>query len=171
MAGEPQAPPALVRTLAQGSHYALGSLVTVSRAGAGFERSKRVAIDPDSPDHIALTRAEFTPDAETSYVEVPFTSVPAAILRNEVDVGIWHRQEPNIPLELAGLTTSPLTRRPHGVELKAGTGSPACSAQPGRRRVRQPLHIGRTNMSGTTADASSLEGVRGREKSDRQSRP
>lgn len=102
--------PALIRTLPRGSYYALGSLVTVSRAGVDTPARPRVAIDPDSPDHIALTRAEFPPEEATTYVEVPFTSVPAALLRGEVDVGIWHRQDSIIPLELAGLATSPLVR-------------------------------------------------------------
>lgn len=138
LAGEPQAPPALVRTLAQGSYYALGSLVTVSRAGAAPERGKRVAIDPDSPDHIALTRAEFPMDAETSYVEVPFTSVPAAILRDEVDVGIWHRQETIIPLELAGLTTSPLTR-PEAHRTWEQVSSAVLTGWNGRPELAAPL--------------------------------
>lgn len=110
LAPPPETSQALVRTLASGSYYALGSLVTVSRAGAASTARKRVAIDPDSPDHVALTKAEFPLDEETTYINVPFTSVLAAILRNEVDFGIWHRQETLIPLELAGLTTSPLTR-------------------------------------------------------------
>ena len=71
----------------------------------------RVAIDRDSPDHIALTAAEFPlGDRTRAYVDVPFTSVPAAVLRDEVDVGIWHRQESIIPLELVGLTASALAR-------------------------------------------------------------
>ncbi len=104
-------PARLVRKLAPGSFYSRGSLVSVRRAGTDPGRRTRVAIDPDSPDHIALTTAEFPLDDETrSYVEVPFTSVPAAVLRNEVEVGIWHRQESIIPLELAGLFTAPLLR-------------------------------------------------------------
>ena len=104
-------PASLVRTLGPGTFYGPGSLVSVRRTGAVPARQQRVAIDPDSPDHVALTRAEFPLGEGTTYVEIAFTSVPAAVLRNEVEVGIWHRQESIIPLELAGLSTSPLTRR------------------------------------------------------------
>ncbi len=101
----------LTRTLAKGTYYAPGSLVCVRRAASDPTAHRTVAIDPDSPDHAALTRAEFPLAAgATRYVEMPFTSVPAAVLRGEIEVGIWHRQESIIPLELAGLDTTPMQR-------------------------------------------------------------
>jgi len=101
----------LTRVLDKGTYYGEGTLVCVRRSTTDPGSHARVAIDPESPDHVALTRAEFPlEEGSTEYVEVPFTSVPAAVLRNEVEVGIWHRQESIVPLDLAGLTTSAMSR-------------------------------------------------------------
>lgn len=138
-AGAPHGLPAsLVRKLGPGTFYGPGSLVSVRRAGAVPDRQPRVAIDPDSPDHVALTRAEFTPSEGTTYVEIPFTSVPAAVLRNEVEVGIWHRQESIIPLELAGLSTSPLTR-PEAIQTWESLSSAVLTGWTGRPELAAVL--------------------------------
>lgn len=101
----------LTRVLEKGTYYGEGTLVCVRRSTTDPDSHAKVAIDPESPDHVALTRAEFPLEAGgTKYIEVPFTSVPAAVLRNEVEVGIWHRQESIVPLDLAGLTTTPMRR-------------------------------------------------------------
>lgn len=110
------------RVLGPGSYYGSGRLVTVRRAvppGTPSE-PRRVGIDPDSGDHSTLTAAEF-PDA-TERVTIRFPLIPAAVLRGEIDAGIWHVTRSVIPLELAGLTTEPLRRpaaRAMAVELSA----------------------------------------------------
>ncbi|MFR9723745.1 YhfZ family protein [Streptomyces sp. MS19] len=93
------------RVLGPGTYYAPGRLVVVRRAAALDRTPVRIAIDSGSPDHVALTRAEFPPDSGVTYRETPFPSVPAAVLRDEVDAGIWHIQRSVIPLDLAGLAT------------------------------------------------------------------
>lgn len=99
-----------VRLLAPGSYYGPGRLVVVRRTEDG-EQSRppvRVAIDRDSPDHAALTEAAFPAEAGHTYVSHPFPDVPAAVLRGDVDAGIWHRSHSVIPLDLAGLTCESL---------------------------------------------------------------
>lgn len=102
-----------VRRLDPGTYYGPGRLVVVRRAGdpAGSgSAGTRVAIDRSSPDHAALTVAEFPESAGHTHVDVPFTAVPAQVLRGRVDVGIWHIMRSVIPLDLAGLETVPLAR-------------------------------------------------------------
>lgn len=96
------------RFLAPGSYYAPERVVVVSRtADAGRDGRRRVAVDPESPDHVAFTEAVFGPATGTvEFVEVPFTAVPAAVLRGTVDAGVWHVTRSVIPLDLAGLTTT-----------------------------------------------------------------
>jgi len=69
-----------------------------------------VAIDRQSADHVALTASEFPESDGVTYVETRFPSVPAAVLRGDVDAGIWHLQRSIIPLDLAGLTTDRLRK-------------------------------------------------------------
>lgn len=102
-----------VRLLGPGSYYGAGRLVIVSRTADDGRRRRRVAIDRDSPDHVALTEAAFGLEAGYDYVDHPFPDVPAAVLRGDVDAGIWHRSYSVIPLDLAGLTCAPL---PDGAE-------------------------------------------------------
>lgn len=101
-------PSALVRRLPAGTYYGAGRLAVVSRTGTTSTIPRRVAIDRESPDHVALTRAEFPESDELTHVEIPFTRVPAAVLRGDVDAGIWHIQVSVIPLDLVGLVTRPL---------------------------------------------------------------
>ena len=56
------------------------------------------------------------PQGVGRYVPTDFTSVPRAVLLGEIDAGIWHTVDSLIPLDAAGLTTTPLTR-PDAVEL------------------------------------------------------
>ena len=95
------------RSLGSGTYYAPGRLVVV-RATVRLTHSVRVAaVDPDSEDHVALTRAAFgTEDIEMKPTR--FTEVPAAVLRGDVDAGVWHRAHSVVPLHLAGLTLEPL---------------------------------------------------------------
>lgn len=102
---------ALIRTLPVGTYYAPGRLVVVLRAhDDGEQAPQRVAIDRHSPDHAALTLAEFPDVGGVAFVEMPFPKVPAAVLRGDVDAGIWHITASVIPLDLAGLATRPLSR-------------------------------------------------------------
>ncbi|WP_329133011.1 hypothetical protein OG552_14720 [Streptomyces sp. NBC_01476] len=90
--------------LPPGTYYAPRRLVVVSRTGeAPAGPGMRVAIDHDSPDHTLLTKAAFPPDRGYTYVQHTFPEVPAAVLRREVDAGIWHLSHTVIPLDLAGL--------------------------------------------------------------------
>ena len=101
-------PSALVRRLAPGTYYGPGRLAVVTRTGSGTALPLRVAIDRESPDHVALTLAEFPESADVTHVPTPFPRVPAAVLRGDVDAGIWHVQESVIPLDLVGLEIRPL---------------------------------------------------------------
>jgi hypothetical protein len=95
------------------SYYSDGSLSVISRVRAttaARKRRLRVAIDPTSPDHVQLTQAEFEPASGYEYVDVAFPTVPAAILEDRIDVGIWHRIELIVRLELMGLQARPLAR-------------------------------------------------------------
>lgn len=96
-----------MRRLDRGTYYADGQMVAVTRVSQ-VGRPKTVAIDRDSPDHVALTLAEFPQDRGFEYVAAPFPEVPAWVARGRVDVGIWHRTATVVPLDLAGLRESRL---------------------------------------------------------------
>lgn len=96
------------RVLDPGSYYTAGSLVSVVRLADAAERRTRIAIDSDSPDHVALTHASYPAEAGYCYVEHPFPDVPAAVLRGDADAGIWHRAPTTVPLDLVGLGFLPL---------------------------------------------------------------
>ncbi|MEV5302558.1 MULTISPECIES: YhfZ family protein [Amycolatopsis methanolica group] len=100
-----------VRQLAPGTYYGRGRLVSVRRAAELAVVPQRVAIDWDSPDHVALTEASYPRAAGYTYVGHPFPDVPAAVLRGDVDAGVWHRSHTLIPLDLAGLACVPLPDR------------------------------------------------------------
>jgi hypothetical protein len=97
-----------LRHLAPGTYYAPDGLVSVQRAVDRGRVPRRIGIDPDSPDHVALTEATYPRRAGHVYVERPFPDVPAAVLRGEINAGIWHRRHSVIPLDLAGLSTERL---------------------------------------------------------------
>ena len=90
------------RALGVGTYYGPDRIAVVSRRG-GQTPPRLIAIDTDSPDHRALTLAEFPPDQVDRYVAVPFPHVPAAVLDERVDAGIWHITPSVVPLDLAGL--------------------------------------------------------------------
>jgi len=100
----------LTRALPPGTYYAPGRLVVVRRTACLAVAPRRVAIDSQSPDHVALTASEFPETNGVTYVETRFPSVPTAVLRGDVDAGIWHLQRSVIPLDLAGLTTDRLRK-------------------------------------------------------------
>lgn len=100
-----------VRLLRPGTYYGPERLVAVRRAAEAARTPVRVAIDRDSPDHVALTEAAYPEADGYHYVDHPFPDVPAAVLRGDVDAGVWHRSYSLIPPELAGLACLPLTDR------------------------------------------------------------
>jgi hypothetical protein len=107
LAAGPRPSGLLVRRLGPGTYYGPGRVVVVRRQGeAGPPR--RIALDPDSPDHAALTRAEFPEAAGHEYVTVAGAKVPAAVVLGEADAGLWHMTPSVVPLDRAGLALSPL---------------------------------------------------------------
>ena len=122
------------RRLEPGTYYGPGRLVVVSRTDSLPVRPLRVAIDRDSPDHVALTLGEFGDGPDIEFIDVPFPSVPASVLRNRVDVGVWHTTRSVIPLDLAGLTTRPITS-----EARDAVAGAVLAASPGRPEMRSVL--------------------------------
>lgn len=114
--------------LGPGTYYAPGSLVTVSRSG-GEGAPLAVGIDPRSGDHQRLTHAEFDGvPGGVRYVETDFTYLPRAVLRGEVDTGVWHVVDSLIPLDLVGLRTEPLAA-PDAVALEKEISSAVLAAR------------------------------------------
>lgn len=106
-----------VRHLEPGTYYAPDRLVVLERTGgagrSGAEHRGhrvRVAVDRESFDHEALTRAEFPAEDGFDLVDVPFTDVPSYVAAGIVDRGVWHVTRSPIPVELAGLVATPVAR-------------------------------------------------------------
>lgn len=120
------------RALGPGTYYAPGRVVAVWRAQESSTTTPRnVAVDPTSPDHVALTTAEFASGRSISMMEVPFPDVPAYVLAGLVDAGVWHIANSAIPVELAGLRLEPL--RAVQSKIVLGQLSRAVLAGSGRR--------------------------------------
>lgn len=128
--------PGPIRLLERGSYYAPDRLVVVTRTQAGTQRPQLVAIDRDSYDHTALTRAEFPEDLGFQHVEVPFPDVPGYVLAGIVDAGVWHVTRSPVPPTLAGLALHPVRREQH---LRDGVSRAAMLAGPHRPEVRGVL--------------------------------
>ena len=76
-------------SLEAGSYYAADSVIVLARVPRDrIGPSPRIGIDPQSPDHIALTRREF-PDSQ--YVDISYSHIPSALTRGIVDAAVWHR--------------------------------------------------------------------------------
>lgn len=96
--------------MSPGSYYAPGSVVRLARSEVSLSDGRvRVGVDPASHDHSVLTDAEF-PEGDKRWVRVdcPYTHLPAALVCDEVDVGVWHRTLLSAPLGAMGLVESPL---------------------------------------------------------------
>lgn len=98
-----------VKTLAPNTYYSLNRLVIVSRTEDSKTKWKKIAIDHNSSDHTRITNAEFPLQNGFEYIETDFRHIPARVLRQEVDAGLWHITSSPVPLNLSGLSASDLT--------------------------------------------------------------
>jgi hypothetical protein len=103
----------VIASLGKDTYYSPGSIVALSRIGgpaaAELGRPLRVGVDRESSDHLELSRAEYNETTEIEFVDCQFPKVPAEILAERIDVGIWHRMMLIVPLELMGLAAHPLS--------------------------------------------------------------
>lgn len=123
--------PLLHRALGVGTYYGPSRIAVVSRAGARASERRRIGIDEDSPDHVALSHGEFPPVEGYEYVPVPFPHVPAAVLRGDIDAGIWHIIPSVVPLGMTGLQLRPLST-PGGRRAWEQTSEAVLAAGPSR---------------------------------------
>lgn len=97
--------------LGSGSYYSKDSIVVLSNKTADLKSKKlRIGVDRRSHDHKLLTIQQFGELESLKLVDVGFPDVPAALLRGEIDAGVWHRMLLVITPELAGLKVSPLPK-------------------------------------------------------------
>jgi len=129
-----------VRIFGPGTYYAPETLVVVTRDTQDPSSVRTVAIDEESYDHVAFTRAEFPPQEGFRYVPCPFTKVPAMVLRGEVEAGIWHRTATFVPLELTGLSVRQL-HRPAAVSAWEALSPAVIVACPIRSELASVLEI------------------------------
>lgn len=108
-AAERQAPTSETVTavnLPAGTYYAQNSVVVLSRrTRSEVPDDARVGIDPNSADHLNLTKAEF-PDRD--YIDVSYPQVPVALRKGLIDVAVWHRTALWLSLDDQMLRTSQL---------------------------------------------------------------
>lgn len=131
--------PEIVRQLAASTYYAPGRLVVVTRQGQDRTTIKKVAIDRQSPDHAALTLSEFPPTQNFEYIDAPFPSVPAWVLRQKVDAGIWHEAVSVIPLDLAGIELTKL-QNPAATEVSDALSSATLVGSKERPELRSIIN-------------------------------
>lgn len=95
------------RALGVGTYYGPQRIKVVKRSD---DRGKPavIAIDQESPDHQALTYAEFPPDHGYTFVNIAFPHITCAVLDRRADAGVWHCTPSVIPLDLAGLNLTNL---------------------------------------------------------------
>lgn len=97
--------------LGPGSYYHQDSLVLLRRRESPHSRL-RVALDSESFDHTTLTERQFGSRADVDYIDCPFVRVPAALLDDRADVGVWHRVVSIISPAQAGLQVTTLAPTP-----------------------------------------------------------
>ncbi len=102
---------AQIKIMHLGSYYSDNRLVFVFRQNTSKTDWKRIAIDENSIDHIKFTLMEFPNDERYEYIKTPFNQIPARILNNEIDVGLWHITKSPVPLENAGLYAQKFKRK------------------------------------------------------------
>jgi hypothetical protein len=99
----------LFRELAPNTFYGPGRVLVLRRAGEEGTPPRRIAVDRSSPDHVALTNAEFPPSSAYTYVDIVFPRTLAWVLTGKVDAAIWHVTRTDVPISLAGYSTTPMT--------------------------------------------------------------
>lgn len=108
--------------LGAGSYYRDDSIVVLSAAEAELtSRSIRIGVDRRSHDHNLLTVQAFGSLDELQTVDVAFPDIPGALLRGDIDAGVWHRMLLVISPELAGLRVSPLPDTAQGLVKTLGS--------------------------------------------------
>ncbi len=100
-----------IKTMHLGSYYSDSRLVFVFRKNTFKKDWKKIAIDKNSVDHTQFTLAEFPDDGSYEYIETPFNQIPARILNNEIDTGLWHITQTPVPLESTGLCAQKFKRK------------------------------------------------------------
>jgi hypothetical protein len=96
------------------SYYSHESMVVLLRphvAEEGPAAIRRVGIDPDSSDHMQLTRAEFPEAAGYDYQPHAHGRLLMAVAQGAIDAAVWHRTSLLIPPELAGIGVRPLQQQ------------------------------------------------------------
>lgn len=97
--------------LGPGSYYSKDSIVVLSNPNVDLNSKKiKIGVDRRSHDHKLLTIHRFGELKGLNLVDVGFPDVPAALLRGDIDAGVWHRMLLIITPELAGLRVSPLAK-------------------------------------------------------------
>ena len=97
--------------LGSGSYYSKDSIVVLSNKQTDLGSKKlRIGVDRRSHDHKLLTTQRFGELETLKLVDVGFPDVPAALLRGDIDAGVWHRMLLVITPEIAGLRVSPLPK-------------------------------------------------------------
>ena len=120
-----------IRQLGPGTFYAAGAVVSVVRAAdprRGPPASPSIATPPTT--HCS-PRPHTRPMRATSTSSVPLPEVPAAVLRGDVDAGVWHRS-PSVVPRPGRARLHPLRPRRH-----AGVGRDL-RRRPGRRARERP---------------------------------
>lgn len=108
--------------LGAGSYYRNDSIVVLSSAEAELtSKAIRIGVDRRSHDHNLLTVQAFGPLNELRTVDVAFPDIPGALLRGDIDAGVWHRMLLVITPELAGLRVSPLPVTAQGLVKTLGS--------------------------------------------------
>ncbi len=100
-----------IKMMHLGSYYSDNRLIFVFRKNTFKKDWKKIAIDKNSIDHTQFTLAEFPDDGRYEYIKTPFNQIPARILNNEIDAGLWHMTRSPVPLENAGLCAQKFKRK------------------------------------------------------------
>ncbi|MDR9829677.1 YhfZ family protein [Vibrio sp. FNV 38] len=101
--------PLQLKILAPDTYYSIDRLVIVSRTKQDKAEWNTIAIDSSSSDHTSFTECEFPDEKGYRYFESNFRQIPARVLKEEIDAGIWHITGSPVPLSLSGLTATKLT--------------------------------------------------------------
>jgi hypothetical protein len=123
--------------LGSGSYYSKDSIVVLSKPNVDLNSKKiKIGVDRRSHDHKLLTIHRFGELETLKLVDVGFHDVPAALLRGDIDAGVWHRMLLIITPELAGLKVSPLAKDAGKIMSELG---PAVALFDGRNPVMKSV--------------------------------